>query len=680
MHKAQRISKVINACSFDRNLTQILSLISLVIFLLSSNAHANFQSTESSSTGMCPANHKMYYIGANAPTATATFPVTVISLSWTAGNSTRTFTFNEATGNKTFDINFSSIIDKNNSEGAPPFYGSIAGNTSSALNLFHNSTSNKTNHILDISINRSVSKSGYKIQDLDSTTTGLLFRRTPYIEQVDVSTNNGRLTFNNIFHTINTQNDIVTAREGENCGVGECNINASWNYKTANSILNLKHNNTLNETSGAHAVGYSDFYFCLAPPKIIVKKALNGARVNDTADKRDQFEVNVNREATTLNSFTTTGSGATVTTGSSSAVSLAESTSYTITERVMNGTTLGDIANYNATYTCNNATTGSTTVMPTTAMTYNATDKTRSFTLSNATYGDEITCTITNTPKSYTFSGTIFNDNGGITSPDPQLIESPYNNPNFFNGIFDTSEAGIDGLNIVKARLSDCSSNPSANPIIATNNVTNLGKYNFTVLSKDLAGKTDLCIEEIEPNNWVYSVDTTPNIRKFTFNSSVLTYQTGVKINGNTLNLDFGNVIKENTALVLKKYQYINNCPSTLNYTNINESTSPSTGFSTASIKDIDPGKCIAYKITATNRAYINIDNFIMKDVLQKKGVSSALVTSVLTNPASASADYASDSVAIGQNGTVKTKPLTLTPRAKRDFYFNTKYGTTTEQ
>ena len=66
-----------------------------------------------------------------------------------------------------------------------------------------------------------------------------------------------------------------------------------------------------------------------------------------------------------------------------------------------------------------------------------------------------------------------------------------------------------------------------------------------------------------------------------------------------------------------------------------------------------------------------------MKDVLQQKGVSNAIVTSVLTNPSSASADYASDSVAIGQNGTVKTKTFTLAPKTKRDFYFNTKYGST---
>src|SRR5690606_1423967 len=110
----------------------------------------------------------------------------------------------------------------------------------------------------------------------------------------------------------------------------------------------------------------------------------------------------------------------------------------------------------------------------------------------------------------------------------------------FFNGILDTNESGIDGINIVKVRLSDCSFNLSANPIIDTVEVTSLGKYIFTVSAKDLEGKNDLCIEELEPDNWLYSVDTTPNIRKFSYNPSVLTYRTGVEVNGSRLNLDFG--------------------------------------------------------------------------------------------------------------------------------------------
>ena len=134
--------------------------------------------------------------------------------------------------------------------------------------------------------------------------------------------------------------------------------------------------------------------------------------------------------------------------------------------------------------------------------------------------------------------------------------------------------------------------------------------------------------------------------------------------------------------MVLRKAQYVNNCPATLNYSdstlNVSGNTDPRTGFSEGGINgNIIPGQCIAYRITATNRANIDINNFVMKDVLQKQGVDGATVTSVLANPALSTTDYtATENPAIGTNGEVKTKSLTLTLRTKRDFYFNTKYGT----
>ncbi|HAR76666.1 MAG TPA: hypothetical protein DCR60_10790, partial [Psychrobacter sp.] len=85
-----------------------------------------------------------------------------------------------------------------------------------------------------------------------------------------------------------------------------------------------------------------------------------------------------------------------------------------------------------------------------------------------------------------------------------------------------------------------------------------------------------------------------------------------------------------------------------------------------------------AYRITATNRANIVISDFVMRDVLQKKGVNGAQVTSVLANPPLSTTDYnAAENPAIGANGEVKTRTLTINARTNRVFYFNTKYGTT---
>ncbi|MBP2281218.1 hypothetical protein H4W00_002031 [Psychrobacter sp. PL19] len=591
-------------------------IISALLFigLSMNNAHANFESTDSSSNGMCPADHKMYYIGANAPTSTTTFPVTAIPLSWIAGSSTGNFTFNETSGKKTFNINFSSILDKNSSEGILPFFGSIPGATTSAINLSHESTTAKTNHVMDVSINRSVSKTGYKIQDLDSVTvTRFIFgffpvQRTPYIEQADVSANNGRLSFDSAFHTANNpapNTSIVTAIEGRNCATGECTIDAAWNYKPANSPLSLKHNNTFSETNSDHTVGYSDFYFCLAPPKVIIKKQLEGARVNPN----DQFEIITTQGTTTPNRFTTTGSGTTVTNDSSPVITLKESTSYTVTERVINGTTLGDIANYNATYTCNNATTGSTTVMPTATMAYNSTTKTRAFTLADTTYGDEITCTITNAnaPKPYTFSGTVFNDNAGLslTTDEINNVDSKY-----FNGILNKGELGIYNSKL-KVSLTDCDSNT----LIITSlpnpqTVSSTGQYSFNVPQSSLAVGQMVCLTENEPDSWDYSIDTTSNKREVKI------------INGNYIydNLDFGEVKANNTALVLKKTQYVHTCNVNLNYLDatINQSTSdPTIGFSDQPVSDITPDQCIAYRVVAYNRGHVELKEVEITDPLQ---------------------------------------------------------------
>lgn len=608
----------------------------------------------------CPANHRMYYVGATAPNGTyRSIPLS----GWTSGSKSKVYSFNEGS---TFTISFTSLIEVDTSyTPTPPFYGNITNATQNALNVVQNSTSTKANHVLSLSINKPVSKLGYVIQDLDSTSVN---GQTPYQEQVDVSASGGNLTYNQTYHTINPANSIVTSIRNLNCStVGACPINATWGYKAANNPFNLTHNNALNETNGAHAVGYSDFYFCLAPPKVVVTKALTGTRINDTTDNRDQFTISVNNGSNTLSSFETSGSGQTITSGSSGAIILAESTSYTITERVT-GSAMGDIANYNATYTCTNNTTGSNTVMPTSAMTYNSSAKTRSFTLSNVSYGDEITCTITNSPASYTFSGFVFNDNGGITESQADATNATfnsgvYNNTNYFNGVFDLTAPAESGISGSTVKLVSCTT-PST--VYATQAVTATGSYQISASATALSGKTsNLCLIE-ERNDSTYPLRTNSDKRTISFVESTYNYP----------NNNFGRVIADNVALVLKKFQYLNDCPATLDYTTINETTTPSTGFSTASISNIPPGKCIAYKITATNRANLPINDFVMRDVLQQKGVDGAKVTSVLASPALSSAEYAPESPSIGSNGEVRTKQLVLNPRTKRDFYFNTKYGT----
>ena len=251
MRQSHKILKAIDIYSYRRFLEQMFIMLGLLLFsLVSGSALANpFATPDNFDAASCPIGHKKYTIANTASTAPSLS-------SWVNGERSRTFTFNESSGNKAFTINFSSLIDANNSYGTVPFYGSISGVSSNAINLVHNSTRVQKDHTLDVSINRPVSKVGYKIQDLDSTSVevnigGFFFPfyvdRIPYIEQVDVSADNGRLTFNDIFHNINAGSNIVKAKDGENCSTGQCTIDATWGYHIANRTLNLAHSNEKRE-------------------------------------------------------------------------------------------------------------------------------------------------------------------------------------------------------------------------------------------------------------------------------------------------------------------------------------------------------------------------------------------------------------------------------------------------
>lgn len=663
-----------------------IGLAAIITVSSATRAQANpFATPDNFTPAQCPSGHKMYYVGANPP---AYSPIRTQSLSWSAGNTTNSFTFNETTGNKTFNIKFSALVDlNNNSGGQPPFYGSISGATTTAINLVHDSTAIKTNHVLDVSVDKPISKIGYKIQDLDSTTSN---QRTPYIEQVNVAANNGQLTFNQNFHTINTQKNIVTAIKGNNCGAGGCTIDATWSYNLANIALNLKHNNALSETSGAHAVGYSDFYFCLAPPKIIVNKQLAGNRVNNTTSNRDQFSITISRGTTTLKTFDTSGSDQTITNGSSGVVDLAENNTYTITERVINSQNNGDIANYNASYTCTNATTGSTTVIPSGAMTYNAAAKTRAFTLSNPTYGDEISCTITNSPLSYSFSGIVFDDNGAITANDStrQDVSSTFtSNSSYFNGMYDTNEVGIYHSNLNIA-LTDCNGSNiitnSPNPQTVSSLSATLGRYSFSVPPSSLVGRSKVCVVETAPTSWDYSVDTTANEQEVLLVDNLYDYKTEKNAAGSLIrNLDFGEVRVNNAALVLIKSQYVHQCNPSLNYLNIPNSSQPTLGFSVNPANNVEPGNCIAYKIDAYNRGHVDLKSIKITDTLQKTPVTAVFhAPKPLGNPTTLFKST-NNTAALGSNGSitsdefdlVKILPSVSQPNIAT-LYFNSKYGT----
>ncbi|ATQ85947.1 hypothetical protein KSH_09110 [Moraxella osloensis] len=603
--------------------------------------------TTSYAAPVCPSGDKMYYVGANAPSGS-----TRLALSWTAGSTSRTFNFNDGTGT-TMTVSFPLLVDLNsNYGGTPPFYGNITNQTQNALNLVHNTPAIKDNHTMTISVNRAVTKLSFVVQDLDSAANNS--GQVAYQEQVDVSSTSGQLTYNTYYHTINANNNIVTAIRSRNCTV-DCNIDATWGAKPANSIFSITHSNRYTQFNVIHVVGYSDFYFCVTPPKLTTRKVLTGNRV----ETNDQFTIATTTVTTPVSSFTTTGTGSSLTTNSVTATGLSTTATYTITETIANTDGKGNLANYNTSYACTNANSSSATTMPS--------GSTTSFNLPTLTYGDDITCTITNTPNAYIFSGIIFNDNGGLTLTERQLTGT---NTQYFNGVYDPTagETGIyqTGLKVQLAK--NCN---TTTPIaIKTVDVNTNGTYSITATQTEMAGATNVCLIEQEPggNLTTYPVDTTNN--QLNINYVATTY--------NYPNLNFGEVSQNNAGLVLVKEQATNDC-------NITNTAMLGLTYNAVTQSGIDARKCVAYKITAYNRTNLTnpLTNVRITDALPKKGVNTSTVTSTLVAPTDTTSTnfninfnsgVAGAVTAFGQNGTVVSNVKSLTSGANMSLYFNTKY------
>lgn len=597
---------------------------------------------------ICPNDDKMYYVGANPPSGS-----TRLALSWTAGSTSKTFNFTDGTGT-TMTINFPLLVDLNsNYGGTPPFYGNITNATQNALNLAHNSPAIKDNHTMNISVNRAVTKLSFVVQDLDSAANNS--GQVAYQEQVDVSSTSGQLTYNTYYHTINESNNIVTAIRSRNCDLNGCNIDATWGAKPANSTFSITHSNRYTQFNAAHAVGYSDFYFCVTPPKLTTRKVLTGNRV----ETNDQFTIATTTGTTPVSSFTTTGTGSSLTTNSVTATGLSTTATYTITETIANTDGKGNLANYNTSYACTNANSSSTTTMPS--------GSTTSFNLPTLTYGDDITCTITNTPSAYIFSGIIFNDNGGLTLTERQLTGT---NTQYFNGVYDPTagETGIyqTGLKVQLAK--NCN---TTTPIaIKTVDVNTNGTYSITATQTEMAGATNVCLIEQEPggNLTTYPVDTTNN--QLNINYVATTY--------NYPNLNFGEVSQNNAGLVLVKEQATNDC-------NITNTAMLGLTYNAVTQSGIDARKCVAYKITAYNRTNLTngLTDVKITDALPKKGVNGSTVTSTLVGPTDTTSNNFNINfnsgvtgavTAFGQNGTVVSNVKSLDKGASMSLYFNTKY------
>lgn len=598
----------------------------------------------------CPSGDKMYYVGDSPPSGSSS-----MALSWTSGNTSNTFSFTEGSINIILTLTFSNVKNLS-SDGTPPFYGNVSGLSTNAINMRHTSQTADVNHTLSAAINRPVTKFGFVVQDLDTNQSG------GYVETLNLDTAGGS------FSNINTSK-ISLVNNGQkaqgiawqNCNdtTDNCDFNIDWGSQTQNTPFSVSHGNSYSPgTNSTHVVAYKNFYFCVTPPKLTTKKVLTGNRV----ETNDQFTIATTTGTTSVSRFTTTGTGSSLSSNSVTAPGLSTTATYTIAETIANTDGKGDLAKYSSTYACTNANSSSATTMPS--------GSTTSFNLPNLTYGDDITCTITNTPA-YIFSGIIFNDNGGLTLTERQLTGT---NTQYFNGVYDPTagETGISQAGLTINLAKNC--NTATPTVIKTANVTtsgaDIGKYSITATQTEMAGATNVCLIEQEPggNLTTYPVDTTNN--QLNVNYIATTY--------NYPNLNFGEVSQNNAGLVLVKEQATNDC-------NITNTDMLGLTYNAVTQSGIDARKCVAYRITAYNRTNLTkpLTNVRITDALPKKGVNTSTVTSALVGPTDTTSNNFNINftsgvtgavTALGQNGTVVSNVKSLDKGASMPLYFNTKY------
>lgn len=261
-----------------------------------------------------------------------------------------------------------------------------------------------------------------------------------------------------------------------------------------------------------------------------------------------------------------------------------------------------------------------------------------------------------------TFSGIVFNDNGGITAADSQDTSATYTgNASYFNGQYDSAvESGIAGSTITVAECAGSTSTTEFAPQTVTVNAD--GTYNFSFTAEQIGDNTQLCFTQTEPSGYAYPVDTTSNTKVVSLSAATNAYT----------NINFGDVVTQNAALVLKKYQYVHACDDSLDLDAVENNDDGTLGYSINPV-DAEAGQCIAYKIMATNRGHVNLSNIIIEDNLQTDPES------VLRAPlpqASKSAIYSSTSEDIYGQGQILSDAFSLAAAESGQLYFNTKYGT----
>lgn len=489
---------------------------------------------------------------------------------------------------------------------------------------------------------------GYDVNGA-AVTPGVTFRGQ------NITNNNGSsMNYQNVYNTgIMCTNSVADSKCQISYTFTTAITSLAITYGNDNVTNNISYsgsNQSVSGNPGDQAVFIHFDGYCYTPqPRLSLTKLLASNRIVDT----DQFNVQVkdtsnNTVVSPTTNSTTSGSTNVVTTGTGTTgtFKVDPTKTYQLTE-IAAGTT--DLTKYAATYSCKKADGTTVTTLNPNSL--------------NLTYGDNWTCTVTNSQRGYTFSGIVFNDNGGLTLAN-DLSVPVGTNTTYFNGVYDSSvEKGITQAGLTIDLAKNC--NTTTPTIIQSATVGSDGTYSISATSTQMANATNVCLIQREPNGNLtsYPVDTTNNQANITFASTTYDYQS----------INFGEVSQNNAGLVLVKEQATNNC-------NITNTAMLGLTYNAVTQSGIDARKCVAYKITAYNRTNLTnpLTNVRITDALPKKGVNGSTVNSLLDNPLDTTLTNfkvdTANSVAIGANGTVVSDVQSLARGASRSLYFNTKY------
>lgn len=216
-------------------------------------------------------------------------------------------------------------------------------------------------------------------------------------------------------------------------------------------------------------LAYGDAVTCVftntALPRLTLSKALAGARVF----AGDQFTLNIANATSVVATTTTTGSGSTVASATTPTAVVAAAQPYTFAEAAAGTTSL---TYYNAAMSCANAFASSATVLPTApggAVVPRA--------------GDNITCTITNTPKPASVALSVQKTSAVVSDPvngqtNPKGI--PGSTIRYLVTVRNTGTAAVDAnalaiTDVVPANTSLYVATTAGNPVTFTDGTPSSG-------------------------------------------------------------------------------------------------------------------------------------------------------------------------------------------------------------